>query len=60
MKNMKVNYAGIELAHPILAASTGATRDWQQAVKCEESGYSGVVLKSVQEEEIMQIGRAHV
>lgn len=54
MKNMKVNYAGIELEHPILAASTGATRDWQQAVKCEESGYSGVVLKSIQEEEIMR------
>lgn len=54
MKNMEVDYAGIKLAHPILAASTGATRDWQQAVKCEESGYSGVVLKSVQEEEIMR------
>lgn len=51
---MKVNYAGIELKHPVLAASTGATRDWQQAVKCEESGYSGVVLKSVQEEVIMR------
>ncbi len=54
MRDMKVKYAGIELEHPILAASTGATRDWQQAVKCEESGYSGVVLKSVQEEEIMR------
>ncbi len=54
MKNMRVEYAGIQLEHPILAASTGATRDWQQAVKCEESGYAGVVLKSVQEEELMR------
>ncbi len=52
--NMTTVYAGVKLKHPILAASTGATRDADQAVKCEESGYSGVVLKSVQEEVLMR------
>jgi len=49
-----VSYAGIQLAHPIIAASAGTTRDAEQAVKCEDSGYSAVVLKSVQEEVIMR------
>ena len=52
--NMKVWYAGLELAHPVLAASAGTTRDAAQAVKCEDAGYSGVVLKSVQEETLMR------
>lgn len=52
--SMNTTYAGIELKHPILAASTGATMDSEHAVKCEESGYSGVVLKSVQEEVLMR------
>jgi dihydroorotate dehydrogenase/Pyruvate/2-oxoacid:ferredoxin oxidoreductase delta subunit len=47
-------YAGIKLAHPIIASSAGTTRDAEQAVKCEESGYSAVVLKSVQEEVLMR------
>lgn len=49
-----VSYAGIKLAHPIIAASAGTTRDAEQAVKCEDSGYSAMVLKSVQEEVIMR------
>lgn len=52
--DMKVNYGGLVLEHPIMASSTGATRDWQQAVKCEKAGFSAVVLKSVQEEELMR------
>ncbi|MGE5614180.1 MAG: 4Fe-4S binding protein [Bacillota bacterium] len=51
---MKTIYAGIELEHPIMAASTGATRDAEQAARCEESGFSGVVMKSVQEEVLMR------
>lgn len=54
MANMKVNYAGIQLAHPIIAASAGTTRDAAEAVKCQEAGYSAVVLKSVQEEVLMR------
>ena len=49
-----VSYAGIKLAHPIIAASAGTTRDAEQAAKCEDSGYSAVVLKSVQEEVLMR------
>lgn len=52
--NMRTMYAGLELKHPIFAASTGATMDADHAVKCEESGYSGVVLKSIQEEVLMR------
>lgn len=49
-----VSYAGIRIAHPIIAASAGTTRDAEQAVKCEDNGYSAVVLKSVQEEVLMR------
>jgi dihydroorotate dehydrogenase (fumarate) len=52
--NKRTSYAGIELAHPIIAASAGTTRDSDQAVKCEDSGYSAVILKSVQEEVLMR------
>ena len=52
--NTKVRYAGIELAHPIIAASAGTTMDAPEAVKCEDAGFSAVVLKSVQEEVIMR------
>nr|MBC7243949.1 4Fe-4S binding protein [Chloroflexota bacterium] len=50
----KVFYAGIKLEHPIIAASAGTTRGVEQAVKCEDNGYSAVVLKSVQEEALMR------
>ena len=52
--NMKTHYAGIALTHPIIAASAGTTMDYQEAVKCEDAGFSAVVLKSVQEEVIMR------
>ncbi len=52
--NMKVNYAGLTLEHPIIAASAGTTRDVEEAVKCQKAGYSAVVLKSVQEEVMMR------
>jgi len=52
--NKSTSYAGITLAHPIIAASAGTTRDAEQAVKCEDNGYSAVVLKSVQEEVLMR------
>lgn len=52
--NMQVNYAGLLLKNPIIAASAGTTRDAEQAIRCDESGYGAVVLKSVQEEELMR------
>lgn len=52
--NMQVQYGGLTLKHPVLAASAGTTRDAEQAVRCEDAGYSGVVLKSVQEEVLMR------
>jgi len=52
--NMSVRYAGIELTHPVIAASAGTTRDADQAARCEDAGYSAVVLKSVQEETLMR------
>ncbi|MDR1058388.1 MAG: 4Fe-4S binding protein [Treponema sp.] len=52
--DMRVNYGGLKLKHPIIAASAGTTMDYKEAVKCDEAGYSAVVLKSVQEEELMR------
>ena len=51
---MNVNYAGLTLKHPIIAASAGTTMDYKEAVKCDESGYSAIILKSVQEEVLMR------
>jgi len=52
--DLTTTYAGIKLEHPIMAASSGATRDVAHAIQCQEAGYSAVVLKSVQEEVIMR------
>lgn len=52
--DLSTSYAGIPLAHPFIAASTGATRNDELAARCEEAGYSAVVLKSVQEEMLMR------
>ena len=58
-KNMAMKYAGcIDLKHPIIASSAGTTMNWERAVKCEEAGYSAVVLKSVQEEKLMRYNPA--
>ncbi|HSK68964.1 MAG TPA: 4Fe-4S binding protein [Candidatus Limnocylindria bacterium] len=47
-------YAGIALAHPIIAASAGTTRDLDHCLRCEDAGFSAVILKSVQEEVLMR------
>ncbi len=52
--NLAVEYCGLKLKNPVVAASAGTTRDAEHARRCEESGYSAVVLKSVQEEEMMR------
>jgi dihydroorotate dehydrogenase (fumarate) len=52
--NLSVDYCGLKLKNPIVAASAGTTRDAERARRCSESGYGAVVLKSIQEEEMMR------
>ena len=49
-KRLKVDFAGLELEHPVVAASAGATRDAEHCFRAQEAGFSAVILKSVQEE----------
>ncbi len=51
-QNMNVTYAGLRLKNPVIAASAGTTKDADHAKRCEEAGFSAVVLKSIQEETI--------
>lgn len=46
------NYAGLTLKNPLIAASAGTTKDADHAKRCEDAGFSAVVLKSIQEETI--------
>ncbi len=52
--DLSTTYAGMRLKHPLVAAATGATRDADHALRCEDAGFSAVVLKSVQEETLMR------
>ena len=52
--DLSTTYAGIHISHPLIAASSGATRDVFHVAKCEEAGYAAVILKSVQEEVLMR------
>lgn len=47
-------YAGIELRNPLIAASSGITRNADYCMRCEDAGFGAVVLKSVQEEVLMR------
>lgn len=47
---LKTNFAGLELEHPIVAASAGTTKDAEHCFRAQEAGFSAVILKSVQQE----------
>jgi len=49
-KRLQVDFAGLKLAHPLVAASAGTTKDAEHSFRAQEAGFSAVVLKSVQEE----------
>jgi dihydroorotate dehydrogenase (fumarate) len=50
--SLETSYLGLRLKNPFLAASAGTTKDAVRARRAEDAGFAGVVLKSVQEEEI--------
>lgn len=52
MKNLSVNYMGLELNSPFIVASSGLTADLNNAAKIEKSGAGALVIKSVFEEQI--------
>lgn len=50
MANLAVNFAGMKLKNPIIAASAGTTKDAVHCKMAEDAGYSAIILKSIQEE----------
>jgi len=51
-KRLQVDFAGLKLDHPVVAASAGTTKDAEHSFRAQEAGFSAVVLKSVQEETV--------
>lgn len=52
-KKLKVNYGGLELDSPIILASSGITKAYENVAKAEEFGAGAVVLKTKFQEELM-------
>lgn len=52
MANLTVNYMGLTLRNPIIAASSGLTNSISDIKEFEEMGAGAIVLKSIFEEEI--------
>jgi len=54
MSNLKTKYMGLDLKNPIMASSSGHTSSVESVKKMEESGVSGIVLRSIFEEQIIR------
>ncbi len=52
MADLSVNYMGLKLRNPIIAASSGLTNSVEDIIEFEKKGAAAVVLKSIFEEEI--------
>ncbi len=52
MADLSVNYMGLKLRNPIIAASSGLTNSVDDIIEFEQKGAAAVVLKSIFEEEI--------
>lgn len=52
MKNLSVNYMGLDLRSPFIVASSGLTADLKNVEKIEEYGAGALVIKSIFEEQI--------
>lgn len=52
MKNLKVNYMGIELANPIIVGASNMVTNLDKLKKAEEQGAAAIVFKSLFEEQI--------
>ncbi len=53
MSNLSVNYMGLSLSSPILAASSGLTAQLERVAEFEKAGVGGIVVKSLFEEQIV-------
>lgn len=52
MADLSVNYMGLKLRNPIIAASSGLTNSLNDIIEFEKKGAAAVVIKSIFEEEI--------
>ena len=52
MTDTRTSYLGLRLKNPIIAASSGMTRDLSRLRKCAETGFGAAVMKSLFEDEI--------
>lgn len=50
MFGLDIEFAGMKLKNPVIAASAGTTKDALHCRQAEEAGCSAVILKSIQEE----------
>ena len=50
MAKLAIDFAGMKLKNPIIAASAGTTKDAMHCKMAEDAGCSAVILKSIQEE----------
>jgi dihydroorotate dehydrogenase (fumarate) len=53
MSNISVNYMGLNLASPIMAASSGLTAQLDRVAEFEKAGVGAIVVKSLFEEQIV-------
>lgn len=52
MADLSTNYLGLSLKNPLVAASSGISKDLDGVIKLAESGIGAIVLKSLFEEQI--------
>ncbi len=52
MSSQEINFAGMKLKNPLIAASAGTTKDAVSCKKAQDAGYGAVILKSIQEETV--------
>ena len=53
MSNISVNYMGLTLSSPIMAASSGLTAQLDRVAEFEKAGVGAIVVKSLFEEQIV-------
>jgi len=56
MPDLRVNYAGLQLKHPIMAAAAGITATVERMRRAEEAGASAICVKSLFENPIPRQG----
>ncbi len=57
MPDLSTNYLGLKLANPLIAASSGITKNISNLRQLEENGIAAVVLKSFFEESMPKTGK---